>query len=546
MPRYRKTAVVGLVLVPLLAGGFMLQERSTQDGARLFDQVLSLVSSRFVDTVDAAGLYEKAARGLVHELNDPYTVLFTPKEAQSFQTTTGGRYAGIGMQIENIKGQITVNKVFPNTPAEEAGIVEGDRIVAIDTASTRGWDTEKVSNTLKGNPGTKVSVKFIRPGVDDTVRVKFTRAVIHIPAVRYALMLDNKVGYIPVDQFNETATDEVESAVRRLTSQGARGIILDMRDNPGGILDQALAMSNLFLKQDQQIASVRSRSGDDQTYLAKERPLAPTIPLVVMTDGGAASASEIVAGSLQDHDRALVVGTTSFGKGLVQTLFPLDGGYYLKMTTAKWYTPSGRSIQKERKFVDGKFVEEAAPDSLEGDSVKKTRPMFKSDAGRTVYGGGGITPDVIVKPDTLSTVEQQVGKAIFAKLQESYAILANYAVELKPSITSPNFVVQPAWREEFYKRLQGVGVAIDRKQYDAATPYVDRLLGNRIAKLVYGDSAVKRREFNSNDDLQLRKAVDILQKGQTQQDLFTIAQRQQQTAAVAPHQEPSPITRKNP
>jgi carboxyl-terminal processing protease len=537
MKRTRAAAAATVLLVPLLVGGFLFDDRGGRDGARLFDQVLTLVSGRFVDTVDAAGLYERAARGLVHELNDPYTVLFTPKELAAFTTTTGGRYAGVGMQIEDIKGQITVNKVFPNTPAANAGITEGDRITQVDTAQTRGWKIDQVSNALKGPPGTKVNVRFTRPGVTDPIQVRFTRAVIHIPAVQLSTMLDGNVGYINAQQFNETATEEVASALQRLQKEGARSVVLDLRGNPGGILDQAFAMSNLFLDSGDEILSVRGRNNDTQTYVAKERPLAPSIPLVVLTDGGSASAAEIVAGALQDHDRALIVGTTSFGKGLVQTLFPLEGGYALKMTTAKWYTPSGRSIQKERKVVDGRFVvEEEVPDSLETDSVRKSRPTFKSDAGRVVYGGGGITPDVIVQPDTLTTIEQQVAKAIAAKSQEVYALRADYAVELKPSIKSPTFTVQPAWREEFYRRLQGAGVVVDKSQYDQAAPYVDRLLGSRIAQAAFGDSVAQKRSFV--DDNQLQKAIDLLKKGQNQKDLFVIAQREQPVSPITPGRSP--------
>ena len=534
MKRTRKLAIGSLALVPLVAGGFILQERSAREGVRLFDQVLGLVATRFVDTVDAGGLYERAARGLVHELNDPYTVLFTPKELASFQTSTGGRYGGVGMQIEEIKGWITVNKVFPNTPAEEAGIRDGDRIIQIDTAGTRNWKTEQVSNVLKGTPGTRVSVKFQRPGVTDPITVRFTRAIIHIPAVRYAIMLDGNVGYIPVDQFNETATQEVEAAVKRLQQQGAKGIVLDMRDNPGGILDQAISMSNLFLREGQEVASVRGRAGVAETHIARDRPMAPSIPLVVMTDGGSASAAEIVAGALQDHDRALVVGTTSFGKGLVQTLYPLDGGYALKMTTAKWFTPSGRSIQKERKVVDGRFIDEVAPDSMESDSVRKSRPVFKSDAGRTVYGGGGVTPDIIVKPDTISASEQAVLKAIYAKLTDSYAVLADYAMELKPRASSTGITVPQAWRDELYKRLTTAGVTIDRKQWDQSPAAVDRMLRDRLAKIAYGDSTVKRLQIDAGEDRQLDRAADLLRKASTQQDLFAQAARTQATASRQP------------
>ena len=512
----------------------MLQERSSQDGARLLDQVMSYVSMRFVDTVSAEGLYEKAAKGLVHELNDPYSVLLTPKDLAAFTQNTGGRYAGVGMQIEEINKQIVVNKVFPNTPAEEAGVQEGDRIVQIDTASTRGWKTDQVANTLKGDPGTKVNVQFARPGVTQPIAVRLTRAVVHIPAVPYAITLGDRVGYIPLQQFNETASNEVARGLQQLEKQGARGVILDMRGNPGGILDEALATSNIFLRQGQEIASQRSRQGPVQKYVAQERPVAPSIPLVVLVDGGSASASEIVAGALQDHDRAVIVGTTSFGKGLVQSVFPLEGGYALKMTTAKWFTPTGRTIQRERKVVDGRFVEDPAVDSLAaGDSLKKTLPTFKTGAGRTVYGGGGVTPDVVINPDTLTTAEQTLGKALATKPQEVYTTVTTFARELKGRLPGgANFTVQPAWREEVYRRLQTAGVKIDRAVYDAGASYMDRYIESRVARVAYGDSTALRHSLD--DDLQLRRAIELLQRGGTQRDLFAIAQRAQPTVPQAP------------
>ena len=530
----RKFAVAGgLALVPLLAGGFMLQSRQTQDNARLLEQVMQVVNARFVDTVSAAGLYEKAARGLVHELNDPYTVLFSPKDFTNFSTQTNGKYGGVGMQIGEVQGAITVDKVFPHTPAEDAGVQEGDKIIMVDTASTRGWKIDQVSNTLKGTPGTQVNVQFSRPGQTQPIKVRLTRREIHIPAVPYAMMLDGKVGYVPLLQFSETAAPELQDAMQSLVKQGAKGIVLDFRGNPGGILDQAIEMSNLFLKPGQEIVSVRGRNQAPQVTSAEAQPTVPTLPIVILTDGGTASAAEIVAGALQDHDRAAIVGTTSYGKGLVQTLYPLDGGYALKMTTAKWYTPSGRSIQRERKVVDGRFVPEEAPDSLEADSVKKSRPAYKSDAGRVIYGGGGITPDVIVKPDTISTVEQTFAKTLFGpKLQDVNNALAGLASDLKPQVAgNPSFTVKPEWREDFYKRLTAAGVPIDRKQFEGAQGYVDRLIDFRVARSAFGDSTAKRHEIS--DDVQLRRAMSLVQRASSQKDLLAMAEREQRTASAA-------------
>lgn len=515
----RRTAIVALALLPAIAGGFLVQDRASSDGAKLLDQVFSLVSQRYVDTVGQASLYERAARGMVKELNDPYSELFSPKELASFSQQTNGKYAGIGMQILDQQGAITVTTVFPHTPAEAGGVREGDRIIYVDSLSTRGWTTQKVSDYLIGQPGTKVTVKFNRPGVPEPIEMNFTRQIIHIPAVPYAIVLDDKIGYVLVQRFNETAAEEVANAVGRLQREGVKGVILDMRGNPGGILDQSIAMSNLFLQNGQEIVSVRSRASAPQSFGTSGNPLFPTLPVTVLTDGGTASASEIVSGALQDHDRALVIGATSFGKGLVQTLFPLDGGYALKITTAKWYTPSGRSIQRERKFENGHFVEDK-PDSAETEAKKKARPAYKSDAGRTVYGGGGITPDVLVRDDTLTTPEQNFAKAIAPKSQDFFIVLNDYTLELSHG-ANQGFTVLPQWREEFYRRLTAKGLTIDRVQYDAANRSVNRLIEQRIARLVGGDSTAKRRDLRF--DFPLQKALQLMEKGQTQKDLFTLA-----------------------
>ena len=377
MTRTRKAALASLILLPVLAGGFALQARSTRGGAQLLDQVLTFVALRYVDTLDAQQLYEKAARGLVKELNDPYTELFTPKQLEEFSRTTNGRYAGIGMEISKVGDYVTVNKVFPNSPAEGGGVQEGDKIMIIDTTNARGFNTQQVQNKLLGPIDSPVNVTFGRIGVSQPIKMSFKRAQITVPAVPYTIMLDDRTGYVPLTRFSEQTTEDIANSVIALGKRGAKAIIIDLRGNPGGILDEAFAMSNLFLPKGKELLSVRGR-GEFQKFVAERDPLAPQVPLVVLVDGGSASASEIVAGALQDYDRALVLGTTSYGKGLVQSVYNLDGGYALKITTGKWYTPSGRSIQKERKMnADGQFVE-VLPDSLETDSVRKARPTYKS------------------------------------------------------------------------------------------------------------------------------------------------------------------------
>ena len=274
MNRIRKFALAGVVVVPMVAGAFVVQERTTRDGGRLFGQVLDLVESRFVDSVDAAMLYEKAARGLVSQLQDPYSELFSPRQLTQFNTTTAGRYGGLGMQIEEQPGKgVVVSKVFPHTPAEAAGAREGDIFVAIDTLSMRGWSSARVADSLRGVPGSKVSVTFARPSVPEPIKSTFTRAVIHVPAVPFAIMFD-KVGYIPLQGFNETATQEISAAVRRLAMQeGAKGLIIDLRGNGGGFLDQSLAISvsGSLLLDDLDLVIQAALDGAGLAWVAEDR-----------------------------------------------------------------------------------------------------------------------------------------------------------------------------------------------------------------------------------------------------------------------------------
>lgn len=519
MSRSRALAVTALIALPLAAGAFVVQERKAVASARLFDQVMSLVTDRFVDSIGTGDLFERAARGLVAELKDPYSELYTPKDLERFNQNTGGFYGGIGMLIEDQNGTIIISKVYPNTPAEEAGIREGDRIVGVDTASTLGWKVDQVSAGLKGAPGTKVRARFARPGVAQPFEVEFTRRTIRIPAIPVALMLENKAAYIKLDQFNETTTREFAQNLARLQGEGATGLVIDLRRNTGGFLDQALDLTNFFLPRGTELATVRGRGEPDQRYVAEADPIAPRIPIVVLTDGYTASASEIVAGALQDHDRALVVGTTSFGKGLVQSVYRLDGGYAIKLTTGKWYTPSGRSIQKERVLDAAGNLVEVHPDSLETAADRARRPVFRSDAGRVVFGGGAITPDVIVPYDTITTAEQKLARLIVPHSQDVYIALDQYAFELKGTVR-PDFAVSDAMRDELFRRLSAKGVKIERTEWEAGRGYVDRLLGDRLARRAFGDSTAARR--NVPEDVQLMKALELLRRGRTTAELIAL------------------------
>jgi len=529
MHRSKKIALVGgIALLPVLGGAFALQSRPTRDGGVLLSQVLQLVDKRFVDTLDQQALYEKAARGLVAQLNDPYTELFSPKQLEEFSRGTTGEYAGLGMEITPLNGYVTIGKVFPNSPAERGGVMEGDKISLIDTVNAKGMTTLQVQNKLLGPPGTPVNVTFLRPGVAQPIKLNFKRAIVHVPAVPVAIMLDDRVGYIQLLKFSAQTTTEIDSSVKMLKAKGAKSIVIDLRGNGGGILDEAFSMSNLFLPQGKELLSVRGR-GEFQRYVSEKAPASPDIPLVVLVDGGTASASEIVAGALQDYDRALVLGQTSFGKGLVQSVYNLDGGYALKITSGKWYTPSGRSIQKERKMIDGQFVE-VQPDSTETDSVRKSRPVYKSEGGRTVYGGGAITPDVMVGYDTISTAEQTLARAILPKRGEFQSTLLQFGLDQKGKV-KPDFVVTPAWRDEFFARLNAAGLKLEKPMYDAGAAWIDYTIDQYVARATFGDSLVRRHQIST--DRQLVKAMALLRNANTQKDVFAAAAEDARKSTLA-------------
>jgi len=519
--RMRKLAIIGAFLaLPLVAGAFLKQSQQAPDGARLFSQVLQRIEDNAVDSLTRNAMFEKAARGLIRNLKDPYAELYSPEEIASFQRNTlRNNYGGLGMQIEQQDDQIVVARVFPNTPAEAGGVLPGDHIISVDTVVVTGMRLDQVSSRLVGQPGTFVDVAFQRASVPQPIKGRFKRAVIRVPAVPYAITLEEGVGYIPLQSFNESAADNVSRALLELKRKGARSYVLDLRGNGGGSLDQALEISDLFLKPGQEIVVVRHRGREPEIASASRPSIVDSMPIVVLVDGATASASEIVAGSLQDHDRGLVVGTTSFGKGLVQTLFPLEGGWFVKLTTGKWYTPSGRSIQAEHdRLGDDRFVEYAV-DSAKGDSARQ-RPVFKSDAGRKILGGGGITPDMVVAPDSASAAERELAKAVNPSYQAWYVTLYNYALEMKPKL-APNFTITQAIRDEFFSRLIKAKVVITRAQYDAAQSVIDRNLEQRFTSLAFGDSAAFRRTAAS--DPQVQTALDLLRRGTTQRQLLALA-----------------------
>ena len=320
-----------VLVVALITGGWFLQRGVEQEAnvylqERLFKEVLDHVTDQFVDPVDASGLIGSAIEGVLEELNDPHTSFIDAETWDGFRFRSGAdaEYGGVGLEISNRDGWVTVITPIPGGPALRAGIRAGDRVIEVEGVSAADWETDQAANLLRGTPGTEVDLLIDRPGVDEPIPFTLTRAVIELLSVPFATMLDEGVGYIPLQVFSETSGNEVRGAIDRLREDGLTSLMLDLRNNPGGLLEEGVGVADLFLDNGDPILETRGRaSGQNQNYGAVSPEMLPGLPVIVLVNANSASASEIVAGALQDHDRALVVGNRTYGKGSVQTLYRL-------------------------------------------------------------------------------------------------------------------------------------------------------------------------------------------------------------------------------
>jgi carboxyl-terminal processing protease len=537
----QRWALIGLVaVISFFSGGWLLQRGVASDGnvyqqARLFDDVLGHVNSYFVDSIGETDLYQKATRGMLEQLMDPYSVLLTGDDYKALTEQTSGNYAGLGIQIDVRDGWITVVAPLPETPAERAGIETGDQIIEVDGKSTEGWKNDQAVKALRGDAGSKIAITIRRAGIPEPIKYRLTRAQIHMRSVPPGTLFDGGVGYISLNPVSETSAEELRQEITSLKSKGMRSLIMDLRGNPGGLLDQGVKVADLFLDTRQQIVSTRGRArGSTKEFLDEARQVWPDLPIVVLVNDGTASAAEIIAGALQDHDRAVVVGAPTFGKGLVQTLFPLGEGVALKLTTARWFTPSGRTIQRIAKDEEDQATQAAmavvsdtvlgAPDKESTDSALKERPIFRTDAGRIVRGGGGIVPDLVIRADTLTTAEREFAKALGNGLPVYRDALTSIALEAKKThgVRSEAFRITPALRQEVYRRLRARDVSIDAAVFNGAGALVDEQLGYEIARYVFGRPAEFRRR--AAHDAQMQTAMGLLRKAQTPKQLLGLAQ----------------------
>jgi len=513
--RLSRAALLAAISLPLVGGASVHQRRQTVEQAKLFDQVFQLVSTRYIDTISTDTLYKTAAQGLIRELHDPFSSFYSHSEFTQFNNAMRSNYVGLGIQIAAGPTGIIVQHVFPNTPASENGIIDGDQITQVDTFSTYGWTAQEISDKIHGPSGTPITLTLQRSGIPQPIAVALKRSVVHIPTVPYAFVLEGTIGYIPLLQFGERASLELANAVANVTEQGATSLILDLRGDPGGLLQQAVDVSSLFLPEGTTVVTLHDRHGRT-AYNVSSPPVQPDIPIVVLVDGHTASASEIVTGALQDHDRALVIGTPTFGKGVAQELFQLEDGYTLRLTTARWYTPNGRLIHRDRTLLDnGRVVELDSASDIAG------RPVFSSDSGRTLYGGGGIVPDLIVTPDTMTSDERELLQALAPWQQVYIAQMQSYAFSLRGTL-KPNFTFTPQMRAAFVQKLRDHGVIVDDSLLARGGSILDRTVGKRITTILFGDSTAERKYLGH--DRQLQQAVTLLESSQDQTSLFAAAQ----------------------
>lgn len=536
--RSRTLIVVGTLSAAVVCGGWFLESgflgtggpfsglslaRQRGAGARLFASVAAHVARDYVDSVPADQLYQKAVEGMLYELHDPHTAFLPPARVRRLTESTTGTYVGLGIQVDIRDGWITIVAPLPGSPAERVGIQTGDRLVEINGESTRDWTQDEATAALHGVPGTPVLLLVERPGVEARIPLTLARSEIHVRAVRHASVLQPGIGYLGVAVFSDSTARELRRSVDSLRAHQIRTLILDLRNDPGGLLAQGVAVAELFLDSGQTIVTMRGRSpGSTRRYTADSRQPWPELGLVVLVNGGAASASEIVAGALQDHDRALVVGTPSYGKGSAQTLFHLDEGA-LKLTTALWYTPSGRSINRRSPHTDDDPDAESLDGGPAADSTASAALVYHTDAGRLVRGGGGITPDVWVRDSSAAAatvgLERAVGNRLpaFRDALTAVALAAKAARRPASDASVIDATVTPAVREALWRELRRRNVLLDRRTYDRMTPVVDRMLAAELNRYLLGPDAAFRAMMDA--DPIVRTALDLATRAPSPRDL---------------------------
>lgn len=468
----------------------------------VFNEAFNRIMRFYVTAPDPQKLIYGAIKGMVGTL-DPHSQFMDASAMRELKTSTKGSFGGIGIQIGIRDEWLTVIAPMVGTPAARLGLLAGDRITRIEGKSTKGITTEEAITKLRGEPGTDVSITIEREGVAGSMDYTITRAVIEIPSITYHGMLDAKTGYIWLTNFSEKSGPDLGRALKELESQGMKRLVLDLRNNPGGLLHEAVEVSSYFLNKGSLVVFTKGRQAEntDRDYKVTTNPsFGPDKgPVVVLINQGSASASEIVAGALQDWDRALILGQTSFGKGSVQTVWPLGDSIAIKLTTAKYYTPSGRCIHRDNSAWQSGELDSLAEDSTAVQETFTTLGGLK----RTVYGGGGITPDLKVELPRLNKVQTDLERrALFFKFAVKTASVSRDLSE--------SFFVDQDMLTDFKAMANKDSTTITDKEFSDNLDYIKRAIKREILSSLHGDKAMYR--FNLQSDPQVQKAQELLQK----------------------------------
>jgi carboxyl-terminal processing protease len=512
------------------------KRREFYDNLKLLGEVYERILNNYVDEKDAHAIMEAGVNGMLEAL-DEHSNYLPPVNYEDLMMSTEGEFGGLGISIQPRDHYPTVVSPIEGTPAFYMGIQGGDQIIEIEGESSYDFSSREAVKLLRGTPGTKVNITIKRPGVEDPIPYTITRDIIKIESVPYGFMIDD-IGYIRVQNFARTTRDELKEKLDRLAAQNMRGLILDLRFNPGGLLMAAQEVSELFLERDKLIVFTKGRlTEQNNSYYSEARgQVYNKVPMVVMINGSSASASEIVSAAIQDHDAGLVVGKTSFGKGSVQTVFRLDEDEALKLTTARYYTPSGRSIHKERPRhgdVDemaAAMMDGAEAPSLDADPADKEVERFDkekyfTDSGRVVYGGGGITPDIEIDQDFLSDFEVAV---------ERDGALFGFAVDYANShegitedwqVGEDTFAAFKGYlsdREKIEEYLGVFNLTYSDSLVEANSDFLKRGIRREMARRQAGPEAAYKVAIEA--DTQLHEALALFKEAHTLKELLALAE----------------------
>lgn len=496
------TTVLGGTLGPRL----LAVSDATNPVLKEYSDLLATARAWYADDLGPEKLVYASISGMLDTL-DPHSSFLAPEEYGAMQEKQRGSFFGLGIIISKRNGKVTVITPVEGSPAQKLGIRAGDIIELVEGQPIDDLPIDAVVKKLKGPKGTKVNITIVRPGLGEPLQMTVTRAEIPTNSVSFAFMVEPGVGYIRLKDFTHTSAPELAEAWAKLEKQGMKKLVFDLRANPGGLLDQAIAVSDFFLRKGEKVVATRGRlATSEQVFSAPGRNTRPRIPVVVLVNKGSASAAEIVAGAIQDQDRGIVAGTTTWGKGLVQSVFTLSDGAGLALTTAKYYTPSGRCIQRDyREFIE--YV--TPPDEEEDEGGERveggTKETYRTAGGRVVYGGGGVTPDVVVKADRLS----RWMATLYAR-----GVFFEWAVKYRagnPEVPK-GFRVTDAVRDDFFTFLDGRPNAPEPPGRTAWADekdksVLDRALAEELVGAVHGPEAGYR--ISIEGDVQLKKALSL-------------------------------------